>query len=336
MGIGAGVAAIGLALGAAGVAAARDAVELRTTARVAEGREVRLRDVASLSGAAAEALADTVVVPAGERAGAVDIAQVRRAIAGLEPPARVNWGRLTLRGSTCLLLPDVGPGPPTPATRPEPDAGAATVRRAILDRLAQVLSVEPQDLRVTFDDADGEVLDLSVAGRTVSVRPVGSGERVPLAVTVYEGERIIAARTLRAGVLVRRQVVVAAAARRRGDLIGPGDVASEVRWVSPGVQAAAVERAVGLAVRSRLVPGQVVTPQDLEPPVVVAKGELVAVHCVAGTVVVRTTGRALGVARDGEVVKLESLAEPGRTFYARMDGRGRAVVVQGGDTEPRP
>lgn len=312
------------------LARAQDAIELRPVARVEAGHAITLADVAGLSGTGAESVADLVLVASGERSHGpvtVDIAQVRRAL--LASGRTLNWGLLTLSGSSCTVL----PGAPEPAPAPPAEASPAasrgpTVRTIVIDRLAQILGAEPQDLRVGFDDADREVLDMAAPGRTVDVRAVGSSSRLPLAVTVYQDGRIIGARTVRAEVLVRRAAVLAVTPRRRGELIGPDDVRVETQWLAPDVRAASLEQVVGAAVRSRLTPGQIVTPQDVEAPLVVGKGELVAVHCVVGTVVVRTTARALAPARDGEIVRLESLAEPGRIFHARMDGRGRAIAVE--------
>lgn len=314
-------------------------IVLKAAARVPADAPVVLADVASLLGAEAEALARVVVVPAAERGivgrggERVDAERVRAAIDLWAPGAGqgpVNWGRLTLGGGTCVILPPLS----TPAAHVQhipaaeaPEAG--TVRGVIAARLGLLLSASRADLKLAFDEADREFLDLAASGRTVDVRPTGMSERMPLAVTVYEttGAKIVAARTVRVGAQVRRSVVLAAAAKRRGELIGPGDVKTEERWAGPEASVLPLEKAIGAVVKSRLVPGEPVTARDIEPPIVVDRGDLVSVHCVSGLVVVRTTARALGEARDGETVKLQSLTDEHRTFYGRMDGRGRAVAV---------
>ncbi len=315
-------------------------IVLKAAARVPAEAPVVLADVASLLGAEAEALAKVVVVPAIERgasrrAGAerVDAERVRAAIDTWTPgpgEGPVNWGRMTLGGGTCVILPPLsGPAPQVQRAPAAEAPETGTVRGVIAARLGMLLNAQRTDLRLAFDQPDREFLDLNAEGRTVDVRPTGMSGRMPLAVTVYEtmGAKIVAARTVRVGVQVRRAVVLAAAAKRRGELIGPGDLTTEERWVGPEAALLPLEKVIGTAVKSRLVPGEPVMPQDIQPPIVVGRGDLVSVHCVSGLVVVRTTARALDEARDGETVRLQSLADEHRTFYGRMDGRGRAVAV---------
>ncbi len=336
----------------AGTASGHGTIVLKAATRVGPEAPVTLADVANLVGPDAEALAPVVVLPAAERgrngkdAGRemVSAEQVRAAIDSWEPAPGgrpVNWGRLTLGGGTCMILPPLstpaaGPkGPAAPTEAPE----TGMVRGVIAARLGLLLGVERADLRLTFDEADRELLDLSAAGRTVDTRPTGMSDRVPLAVTVYEtgGARIVAAKTVRVGVRVRRTIVAAAegAVKRRGELVGPTDVTTQERWVGPAAAFLPLERVVGAAVKTRLVPGEPITQRDVEPPMVVDRGDLVSVHCVSGLVVVRMTARALGEARDGEIVRLQSLADGDRTFYGRMDGRGRAVAVATAHEEPQ-
>jgi flagella basal body P-ring formation protein FlgA len=318
-------------------ARAQDSIRLVGSARVEAGRAVRLDDVAILTGAA-QTLGDVAVLPAEQRGKGdtvIDIAAVRRALDAVGADRRVNWGRMTLAGSACRVVsatPVVAPPVAAHQGNSPPESGA--VRHLLPGRLAQILGVSAQDLRVTFDEADRDVLDLSTAGRTVDARAVGASSRMPLAVTVYEGDRIVAARTVRADVQVRRQVVLASVARKRGELIGPEDVTTETQWLGPGIRTASRDDVVGAAVKNGIAPGQIVGPQDIEAPIIVRKGEVVAVHCVVGAFVLRTTARATTAGRDGDTLKFESLTDPGRTFLARMDGRGRAVTLQG-STDPQ-
>lgn len=318
-----------------GAARGQGTITLKAATRLAPDAPVTVADVATLTGPEAEALGGVVIVSAAERAAGRESVSAQRLRDAIDrrDGAPVNWGRLTLGGGTCAVLPPLSSDTPrVPRPAPAADREAGTVRGAIAARLCHLLAVERADLRLSFDDADRSILDLSVAGRTVDVRPTGLSEKIPLAVTVYEAAgtaqgRIVGARTVRVGVQVRRSVVLAGAAKRRGDLIGPGDVTVEERWVGPSAPPLALERIVGAAVRTRLTAGEPIGEQDIQPPLVVQRGELVSVHCVSGLVVVRMTARALGEARDGEIVKLQSLSDEKRTFHGRMDGRGRAVAV---------
>ena len=326
------LAAFGV-LFAAHTAAGQDAVQLRAVTRVPEGAAVTLGDVAVLVGAGAEALAAVPVEAAGDPP-VVEISGVRRALAAL-PKGRVNWGRLSLSGSRCRIeRPAVAPAvAPAPATAPPP---SGAVRHLIPERVAQLLGIAVAGVRITLDESDAAVLDLPTAGRTVDIRAVGMSSRMPLAVTVYEGERIVAARTIRADVQVRREVVLATAALRRGDLVGPGGITQESRWLGPDDKFASRGTVVGSVVRTRLAPGQLVEPGDVEPPIIVRKGEVIAVHCAVGTFVIRSTARATREAREGEVIELESVGADTRRFMARIDAPGRAVAVAPAPEQARP
>jgi len=72
----------------------------------------------------------------------------------------------------------------------------------------------------------------------------------------------------------------------------------------------------------------VVMAEAVAPTVAVAKGDIVAIRCISGTVVLSTRARAMATGRDGELVQFQAL-DSKRTFFARMDGKGHATVVAG-------
>lgn len=318
-------------------AAGQGSIELRAAARVADGAAVTLADVARLDGADAAALGGVVLVEPGGRSagGSVSLADVRRV---LEARGGVNWGRIALRGSACSILPvEAAPVAPQTPARPAPavkrPVAEGSVRAATLARIAQLLRASPDDVKVEFDAGDDGILDLSVAGRTLEVRPAGSSDRMPLAVTLFEGDRVVASKTIRVKLQVRRDVVVAIGDKRRGDTIEPGDVTVESRWLTGALLPPGLEQVIGTAAQGRLQAGQVVMAEHVAPAVAANKGDVVAVRCVSGSLVVSTRGRALSSAKDGEVVQLQAL-DSKRTFFARMNGRGRAILTAGPAAEP--
>lgn len=318
-------------------ALAQDAIRLRRSVRLDDARPITLGLIADLTGPMAEGLAGIVIVEEPEFAGPlpwieIDPVRVREAI---EAGRRINWGRITLSGGTCLvrLAAPVAETPRSVGARRDQDepqpvemSGPPVVRQAVAGRIATYLGVEPVDLRLGFSPGDRALLGMSTLGRRVEAKPMGSAARMPLSVSVYEGDRIVASKSIRVRVLVRRRVALARGEPGRGDVLGEGDVLVETRWLAPGVQLAKPEAVIGSAVRSRLEAGRVITRRDIEPPIVVRRGELVRVHCLAGTVVLKTTARALARGRDGELIEFESLTSKHR-FFARMNGPGRAVTV---------
>jgi hypothetical protein len=180
----------GVWLGAA--ALGQTSITLRTSARVDAARPVLLGDVARVEGERAEELAAAVVLPAAPSRGQAITADELRA---LLRPAGVNWGVTTLNGRSCTVVAVSAPAeqPPGPESAPAVVA-ADSVRAALTGRIAAVLGVELESLRLTFSDQDRELLDTPAAGRTLEVRTVGASERMALAVTLYEGDRIVLSR----------------------------------------------------------------------------------------------------------------------------------------------
>lgn len=330
------VVGMAVATAATGTAPDQTTVQMRAWAQVRPGEALTLAHAAEIVGPDAPVLAPVVLRESGDAGAAwapasVSPDDVRRALRDLRG---VDHARLRIRGGVCevRVLPDAGgdaegrsqpvePGPP-----PSPVAGRPSVRDHVTAHLADLAGVSPEELRLTFDPQDEALLSASTQGRTVSVRALGLGERFPVNVTIYDGERVERAGAVRVGALARRRVAVSRADLRREDMLHADSVLVEERWLPLDADAAPPEAVVGSAARSRIPAGAVVSRRDLLAPQIVTKGELVQVHCVSGSVVLRTRARALEDGRDGELVRFELLTSPG-VFQARMDGRGRAVTV---------
>lgn len=311
------------ALAAAPLARGQSTIELRPSAHIPPGTPLTLALVARLDGADAVALAG-VPLPSST-GGSLSIEDVHRAI---DASGRVNWGRITLRGATCNLL---GPAPepksPTPAPVAPVPSDPNSVRAAVESQMARVLRVSTDDLQLSFAPEDGEFLSTRTAGRTVEIHPTAMADKMPLRIAVYESDRIIGGeRTIRVGVRVRREVLVAMVAKRRGEIIAPEDYSTESRWISPVARPATPDQIAGSAIRGRVNAGEIIDADDVAPAVAVNKGDIVAIRCVSGGVVLATRARAVTAGRDGDVIEFQAL-DSKRRFFARMDGRGRAVVA---------
>ncbi len=317
-------------------------VALRSASTVPAGSRVTLADVAVLEGNAA-AYGGVVVAdaPSGNGAVRVTIDDVKRRLR--ETPG-TNMGRLLLCGGECQVRGATSPAStpevtPVKASRPSP--GVRTVRTLVQARLAEMLGVARDDLRLSWDEAQADLLDTPVDGRTVNIQPTGAGDRVPVAVRVYQGDTILASGSTRVGVEVRRTVMVARRTLQRADTISDEGISIETRWVPASMVPASPEGGVGSVARARVEVGAIIEQRQVEAPVVVRRGDLVSVDCVCGTVVVRTNARALENGRDGEVVTLQSLTSK-KTYQARMNGAGKAVLVAPdslptpGDRESKP
>jgi flagella basal body P-ring formation protein FlgA len=317
-------------------ALAQNSIELKSSARLASGTALTLSQVAVLKGPDVEPLADVVIIPAEAAKNPTNDSatltpeHIRQAI---DQSRTVNWGRIMLRGSRCTVLPPLG----TPAKRdsakrqaPFVDQAvvAGTVRAVVMTRIEQVAQADASDLRVTFDDRDVDILAMPVGGRTIDVRANGISDKLPLSISVFEGDRSIANRSIRVGVLVHRNVLKSLSVRRKGDLITESDLEHAEEWLPLTAKPASAEQVLNAAVQTRLTAGGIIMEDDVAAPLAVQKGEIVAVRVLSGSVSLATKARAMGPARKGELVRLQAL-DSKREFVGRMDGRGRAVIVAG-------
>ena len=325
---------------AIGVARGQDSIRVRESIERAAPGAITLADVAELSGEGAAKLGGLIVV---SNAGAGESTISLETIRGLlEARDDVNWGRLELRGGTCRVW--VGkPEPVKPkaaaakaSKEPAPIPDGPIVRRLIEERIVAALKVPAADVKLTFEDRDAELLNTSVVGRASDITLVGSSPEQPVSVTLYEGDRIAASGTVRVGVRVRRMAAVLSDDVKRGEEISAANVTGEERWLPHTVDFVPVDDAIGRVAKAALPRGKVLEASDVQAPVVVKKGELVRVHCVNGSFVLKTTARALADGRMGELVTLQPVGSA-RTFQARMDAPGIAVLASvGGDDALAP
>jgi flagella basal body P-ring formation protein FlgA len=330
------LAAMAAMLVLGGTAHAQTTVVLRSRAETARpGEALLLAHVAAIEGPAADNLGRIVLADAGEKPAAIRVEDVRRAI---DVSGAVSPHAYVLRGLACELgdRPPASAAPRTPALPDEPQPqGAAslstrTVRGLIAARLADALHVPAPDLRLTFAPRDAALLDAETVGRTVDVRILGLSDRVPVRVTVYREGRIELSGTTRVGVEARRTVVVARTDRRRGERIAQADVEVQTRWMPWSLRPVAPAAAGGSALRNHARAGEPILEQDVEAPIVARRGQVIALHCATGAVVLAMQARLTADARDGEVVELETLEADRRArrrIMARMSGPGSAVVV---------
>ncbi|MFO0834676.1 MAG: flagellar basal body P-ring formation chaperone FlgA [Phycisphaerales bacterium] len=318
---------------AVGTVRAQDSIRVRESVERASPGPITLADVAEISGEDAGKLGGIVVVSnAGAGESTISVETIRGL---LESRDDVNWGRLELRGGSCRVWvgkPEAAK-PKAPAARvgkePLPIPDGPIVRRLIEERIVAALRVPAADVKLTFEDRDAELLNTSTLGRASDIALVGSSPEQPISVTLYEGDKIAASGSVRVGVRVRRMAAVLSDDLKRGEEISAAKVTGEERWLPHTVDCVSVEDAMGRVAKAALPQGKVLEASDVQAPLVVKKGELVRVHCVNGSFVLKTTARAMGDGRLGELVTLQPVGSA-RTFQARMDAPGIAVLASTG------
>lgn len=302
------------------------------------------------------------------QSGEVDVQQVRTAL----DSAGVNWAKVTLRGSRTRLLVSDDPKPATDggsapagsalalnsrssapvsasvngavsldsAGAPETfyDTGSGpTLREVVAQRLAAMYSVAVEDIRAEYDNTPAvKYLDLpigEVAEVTVLPQASTGTTRIPLRIELRRRDGIIDYRTLAAKVELKRTVAVVSAPIDRGELITEDLIRVETRWISPAADAPlGRDRIIGASAKRRIDTGRLVTRGDVQPPVVVQRGETVKVRIMSGTIQMEMRAKALSTARDGENVTLQSEGSK-KTFIAKMEGR-LAIADIGSSSQP--
>jgi len=112
-----------------------------------------------------------------------------------------------------------------------------------------------------------------------------------------------------------------------GDVIGPADVElAEVNPLSLSTTVVLnVDDALGKETKRAIPAGQIVQTSMLQRPLVVKRGELVAVYSLAAGVQVKATAKSLGDGALGDVILLEA-TENNKRFQARVTAPQEAMV----------
>lgn len=303
-------------------------VALRATVRLAPDQAVTLGALAEIDGEQAERLGglrlDDVSAEPG-RWVVVDAERVRGLIEGsgartgsvVVTGARVNLTRVAERASV--------PAAAAPILEPGPDV--VTLRRHLEAWLRSRFGDGVEDMRLSFDERDAGTLATPTEGRVVEVRSIGTSARPALRVTVYERDSIVLNEAIRFGMQVRVIAPIASRAMRRGERVTADMFEARTIWTDATDAPASPEGILGQVTRRAITPGEVIRWSNLESPMLVRRGEDVAVRTVRGSVVVSTIARARHDAAEGELVELESKDRPPRRFTARVAGERRAVMI---------
>ena len=211
------------------------------------------------------------------------------------------------------------------------------MRDLIPRRISELLGVDPTHLRLKFDDADRKLLDQSTTGRVVELKPVGAADRMPLQLSIYEnrnelGHTLVASGTIRVGVEVLRDVVVAKSLLKKADVVTVENALLDQQWLGIATKPATSELAFGSIVRTgKINPGQPIMADDIEQALAVKRGQLCSIHVISGSFVVKSQARALESGKVGQTIKFSPISandkKDTRSFEARIEGAGRAIIT---------
>jgi flagella basal body P-ring formation protein FlgA len=339
---------VAIALWLAVPSLAQSTITLRTTANITPNSPVTLGQIAMLEGPEATALSNVVVAyPKPGASLKLDLTHVRSALSA--PGVNVNWGRVALSGKSCELREDAAAAAPSSAPRENQhqpiDPDVETPRALIAHHLAGIFSAALPDMRIKLSP-NGSSTDMawfdqptdSFSRYDLIEISAPRGSRTALRVEQFKGDRLIASRTVMVDVLIRRDVVVAASTIQRDQVITSEMVSPSEQWLSPTAPAVSdPSTIIGSTPRFRIDAGKVITSADVQSPTIVSRGETVWVDVATGSLLVKAKAKALGTARDGQLVQLQ-IEGSKKPITARMAGRGRAVMelAPSPDQDPAP
>ena len=323
-----------------------DSITLRSAVLVDANAPVRLGAVADLQGAEAVALTDVIIVENAAQAAQGKLwleivpGDVRKAL----EEVNANVSRISISGGTCtarLEAPRVVTHTKKTQLDTPPEyeilAGlkGSTIRARVAQSIARLLGVELDAVRLLFDRGDDKFLAQTTWGRHVVIQPTTSGasSNLMVEVRVFSGgdARLIERKRLRVEAEVRQHVVMMQNTLRRGQAVKPGDIELRELWmkVKGSAPVASIDLAVASIARRRIDAGSVLRTSDLEPPIMVKRGQMVTVHCLRSGFAVKSRARAMAQGRLGDNIEFK-LDGSERSFTARVDGPGEAVIDMDG------
>jgi flagella basal body P-ring formation protein FlgA len=346
------IAAMLLAL--APVAAADDIV-LRGSVRLASDAEsIRLGDVAELRGDAAAALAATIIAPAPEPGGVVElkVEQVRSSLTD----AGAHWGRLNLTGGRVIVRSRRGGAtgglalmapvslespraggdddsqrraPAVERFEPAPQlASEATVRGVVTRYILDRLGVPTADLRLEIS-GDPAVLEMRDGERQIEIEQLSAidSDRIELAVRLWHGALVEGRHSITARVQQRVAAASVTTPTDRHQAIAAGDVSPIDQWLAPRLAATMLDAAgaPGMIAARRLKPGEPITRQDVHGPTVIKRGERAMVRCLVGGLVIAVQAEAMSDGSRGDSIEFRKIGER-QPFLATVTGPGEASV----------
>ncbi len=331
-----------------------DEIVLKGSVRVpAAATDIRLADIAVLTGPDAEAYGETVIAPLRDRTAAVEIT-VKDVRARLTE-AGAHWGRIQLNGGTVIVRPTgpQGATPPlfmTPVSVEQPSrpvrrsvmrsgyesaealVDLMTLRGAIARTIVSGLRMPPAAVRLTFDQRDAPLLDADLETQRFEIQPLSNldSDRVELGVRAWSQGRITHRHTVTVHPMIKTDIVVPRRDIHRGDVLHDEDCSVESRWLTP-IQAGtmcSLVGAVGRVAGSTVKAGEPLKTKHVKRELVIKRGDRVMVRCLVGGVVITMEAEAKSDGAEGEPVELRKLGERD-TFFGTVTGPGSALIDLG-------
>jgi flagella basal body P-ring formation protein FlgA len=335
-------------------AAPADSIRMKNTACLAANAPaITISDVAELDGADAQRFGDVVIAAVDRKDDLLQVTvdQVRAAL----NEAGVHWGRVDLNGwkttvritsaladaplamtgaaidSTLLNTPsnDDQQSPPHIELIASRVVDDNTMTGLIAREMAKRYGVDPQNLRLKFDENDRDVLQLPAESCRIALQSALSADRNAsiFETRIWKDGAIMPSRSIAVRADMKINAAYSARELRRGAVLTRADVIAREAWIGEPEfsdilpAGAAVQRIA----RRNITEGELLRQSDFDRQTVIARGDLVKVRCLVGGVAIAMEAEAHGAGATGDVIELRKPGER-ETFLARVAGPNEAVV----------
>lgn len=262
----------------------------------------------------------------------LDLAELQDIDAGETISARQVLARLLIDGfdrSSVKLTgaPEVHVQRQSPRGRAKPTTHdhdlANVIRDQVLVQLSTAWLVAFDDVEVRLVTAPGSV-QTPPAGAIPDVELPDRPEpgRISIRVRWLKDDQIVRTDPLAAEVRLRQQVLVAAAAVSRGEVLTAEHLVEDRRMLSSRVAPISAQETVGHPLRRSLAPGELITSKDVSgagtSPVQIRARDLVRVVARKGTLTVRLqAAEALQPGRLGDTIRVRN-TQSGRVMAGKV------------------
>ena len=190
-----------------------------------------------------------------------------------------------------------------------------TIKFDLTSEQAQALAAADAMLQID----GGESPWTGLQALTLSCRSRDGVTRIPLGVQVMQAPT----------------VVVAIQGLPRGAILQASDVRLQVGQPAEGSVRVyrTLEEVVGKEATRALVEGQILDDQSIRRPILVQRSDMVTVYARTAGLRVRTTARALEAGGEGDLVRVETLADR-KPYFARVSGPQEVEVYAHASATP--
>lgn len=229
-------------------------------------------------------------------------------------------------------------GPPVD----EPDGRGEAVRSLqtlVTEWIVARTGIGADKLRIDWRDTNDSLRALTNAAGRLEFDPHTSDPlgRLPLTVRQYEADRLIDSHRLMLEVEALLPAVIATDAIARGQTLTREDLTLRTERIDSmrHTPLASIDAAVGQVAARSLRRGDLLEADDVQPPNLVERGQLVTVRALSGGLVLKTVARAMESGQRDQVIKVRH-PRSREVMHVRVSGTQEAVMLVGaGDADAR-